>query len=50
MADYNAQMAKLSDDMVGQLFLAAQRALVERGIRTGELIRQQIRRGEVVAG
>lgn len=48
MTDYNAQMAKLSDDMVGQLFLAAQRALMERGIRTGELIRQQIRLGEVV--
>lgn len=48
MADYNAQMAKLSDDMVGQLFLAAQRALVERGIRTGDLIRKQIRHGEVV--
>ena len=48
MADYNAQMAKLSDDMVGQLFLASQRALVERGIATGDLIRQQVRRGEVV--
>lgn len=48
MSDLNAQMAKLSDDMLGQLFLAAQRALVERGIRTGDVIRQQIRRGEVV--
>lgn len=48
MADYNAQMAKLSDDMVGQLFLAAQRALVERGLNVGDIVRRQIRRGEVV--
>ena len=48
MTDYNAQIAKLSDDMVGQLFLAAQRALVERGIATGDLIRKQIRHGEAV--
>ncbi len=48
MTDYNAQMAKLSDDMVGQLFLAAQRALAERGIRLADVVRRQIRRGEVV--
>ena len=48
MADYNAQMAKLSDDMAGQLFLAAQRALVERGLNVGDIVRRQIRRGEVV--
>lgn len=48
MTDYNAQMEKLSDDMVGQLFLAAQRALSERGVRIVDLIRSQIRRGDVV--
>ena len=48
MTDYNAQMAKLSDDMVGQLFLAAQRALIERGLNVGDIVRRQIRRGEVV--
>ena len=48
MTDYNAQMAKLSDDMVGQLYLAAYRALVERRIKTGDLIRSQVRRLDTV--